>query len=388
MNSYISPENSIVLFLIIVASATFGIYSEHKKWFGKISGIVITMISMSILSISGIIPTSFSSKINVEAYNLVDNYFIPISIPLLLFSSNIIKIVKEGGKLLVAYMIGVVGVIAGSFLAFYLIDLGVESNKTAGVISSSLIGGSINFNATAKALSFEGSPLFSAAIAVDVIATNLYTILIILIPSMSFLTRFFAKHNKANEQDTPKTNEKSYEITLERISVSLLIAFAVAALGEVTAPYLKDILKTDINLNILIITLFSIIAANLFPKQLKVLENTAFVIGLWMMYMFLALIGASADIHQIVQVGPAVLAFFLIILFFHLLLMIAVARLFKLDVYEIVIASAANIMGPSVAAPMAASMNQKKLITPGILVGILGYVIGTFVGVGMAVILA
>jgi uncharacterized membrane protein len=77
----------------------------------------------------------------------------------------------------------------------------------------------------------------------------------------------------------------------------------------------------------------------------------------------------------------------MIIMFFHFIFLISLARLFKLDVYEVIISSAANIMGPSVAAPMAASLGQKKLITPGILVGILGYVIGTFLGVSIAMAL-
>jgi uncharacterized membrane protein len=73
---------------------------------------------------------------------------------------------------------------------------------------------------------------------------------------------------------------------------------------------------------------------------------------------------------------------------FHFVFLLSLAKLFKLDVYEVVISSAANIMGPSVAAPMAASMGQKKLVTPGILVGILGYVIGTFIGVSIALALS
>jgi len=128
-------------------------------------------------------------------------------------------------------------------------------------------------------------------------------------------------------------------------------------------------------------------AANLFPKRLKPLEDTAFSIGLWMMYAFLAVIGAATNLQEVLKVGPNLLLFYLIIMIFHFVFLLLTAKLFKLDVYEVIISSAANIMGPSVAAPMAASLGQKKLVTPGILVGILGYVIGTFVGVSIALIL-
>ena len=106
------------------------------------------------------------------------------------------------------------------------------------------------------------------------------------------------------------------------------------------------------------------------------------------MYIFLAAIGASTNLNDMLHVGPAVLGFYLIIMFFHLVFLVSLAKLFKFDVYEVIVSSAANIMGPSVAAPMAASLGQKKLITPGILVGILGYVIGTFIGVSIAVTLS
>ncbi len=387
MESIIDPSNHIVLFLIISGAAAFGIYSEHKKWFGKLSGILVTMISMSILSMTGVVPVASNPKINVAVYDMVFNYFIPIAIPLLLFSSNITKIIKESGKLLVAYTLGAAGVILGSLIAFYMIDLGADSGKTAGVIAATLIGGSVNFIATAEILNFSTNPLFTATIAVDNLVSNLFTLFLFLVPALTFLSGFYVKKKKNETKVEEKTEEKESPITVERIAVSIFIASLIAGTGAFLSPFLEKLINTELNLSILLITLFSVAAANIFPKHFKALSNTSFSIGLWLMYIFLAVIGAATNLTQIFHIGPSVLLFYTVILVFHFIFMTALAKLFKLDVYEVVIASAANVMGPSVAAPMAASMGQKKLITPGILVGILGYIIGTFIGVSLAVLI-
>ncbi|RKE04905.1 putative membrane protein [Marinifilum flexuosum] len=378
----------MVLFFVVAGAAAFGIYSEHKKWFGKLSGILVTMISMSLLAMAGVVPVASNPNIKVDVYELVFSYFIPISIPMLLFSSNIVKIVKESGKLLVAYILGAIGIVLGCFLAFNIINLGPDSGKTAGVIAATLVGGSVNFIAAAEALNFSTNPLFTATIAVDNFVSNLYTLFLFLTPSLLFLARFFVKPKAENRVEESSAKKAEYPITMERIAVSVFIAAFIAGAGSFVSPYLQSLLNTDINLSILIITVFAVLAANLFPKLLQPLENTAFSVGLWMMYVFLAVIGAATNIQQIFSIGPAVLAFYLTIMVFHFLFLLSLAKLFKLDVYEVVISSAANIMGPSVAAPMAASMGQKKLVTPGILVGILGYVIGTFIGVSIAIYLS
>ncbi|WP_372642690.1 DUF819 domain-containing protein [Ancylomarina sp.] len=389
MDSFISPDSHFILFFIVAGAAAFGIYSEHKKWFGKLSGILVTMISMSILAMLGVLPVASNPNVKVEVYDMVFTYFIPISIPMLLFSSNLLKIVKESGKLLLAYIIGAIGIVLGCFLAFSLIDLGPDEGNTAGVIAATLIGGSVNFIAAAESLNFSTNPMFTATIAVDNLVSNLYTLFLFLTPSLMFLARFFVKPKKENEiENTDQDKKEDYPITMERIAVSVFIAAFIAGAGTFIAPYLERLIQTEINLSILLITLFAVLAANLFPKRLKALENTAFSVGIWMMYIFLAVIGAATNVHQIFEIGPAILGFYLTIMLFHFVFLLALAKLFKLDVYEVVISSAANIMGPSVAAPMAASMGQKKLITPGILVGILGYIIGTFIGVSIAVFLS
>ena len=221
MNSIISPDNHLVLFFIIIAAAAFGIYSEYKKWFGKLSGILVTMISMSILSMIGLTPVASDPKIKVEVYEIVFSYFIPIAIPMLLFSSNIVKIIRESGKLLLAYILGAIGIVIGSFIAYALIDLGKESGETAGVICATLIGGSVNFIAAAEILNFSSNPLFTATIAVDNFIANLYVLFLFLIPSLSFLSRFFVKPKEENKIEQKSENKKTYPITMERIAVSI-----------------------------------------------------------------------------------------------------------------------------------------------------------------------
>ena len=206
---------------------------------------------------------------------------------------------------------------------------------------------------------------------------------------IKFLARFFAKPKAENKEEAVvQEHEKSQPITMERMGLTLVIAVAIAASGAWLGDWLQSVFHTQMDLSILIITLVSVLVANLFPKRLKPLEDTAFSVGLWMMYIFLAAIGAATNMADILHIGPAILGFYLVILFFHLIFLIALAKIFKLDIYEVMISSAANVMGPSVAAPMAASLGQKKLITPGILVGILGYVIGTFIGVSIALALS
>lgn len=385
--SLISPEDNLLLFTVILAAAVIGIWSEYKRWFKKVSGILVTMLLMSVLSMTGVVPVASNSAVKVDVYDLVFNYFIPLAIPMMLMGSNISRILREGGKLLIAFLVGAMGVVLGCFIAFYLIDLGDDSANTAGVIAATLIGGSMNFIATGEILNFSTRPLFSTTIAVDNFVASAYVLLLFAIPTMKFLARFFAKPKEENEIEISSGDDEKYPITLERIAISLLIAAVIATAGNLLSNLIQKIYVTRMSTSILIITVLAVLTANLFPKQLKKLEDTAFSLGLFLMYVFLAVIGATTNLADVLHVGPAVLGFYMIIMFFHLIFLVSLAKLFKFDVYEVIVSSAANIMGPSVAAPMAASLGQKKLITPGILVGILGYVIGTFIGVSVAMAL-
>ena len=56
-------------------------------------------------------------------------------------------------------------------------------------------------------------------------------------------------------------------------------------------------------------------------------------------------------------------------------------KIFRYSIEEVCIASNANIGGPTTAAALAIARGWNQLVVPAMLVGILGYVIGTYYGV-------
>ena len=133
---------------------------------------------------------------------------------------------------------------------------------------------------------------------------------------------------------------------------------------------------------ILIITAIIVLIATLFPKQIGTIKG-ADKIGTMLMQVFFAAIGASANVLVVLKVGPVLFFFAALILLIHLAFILLAGKLFKLDLAEIVIASNANMGGPTTAAAMAVARKWKALVIPAILCGTLGYAIATFIGVGL-----
>ena len=75
--------------------------------------------------------------------------------------------------------------------------------------------------------------------------------------------------------------------------------------------------------------------------------------------------------------------FAIAILTVHLLVILVAGRLLRLDLAEIVIASNANMGGPTSAAAMAVARRWETLVIPAVLCGTLGYATATFIGVAV-----
>ncbi len=150
-NSLIHPDQTLALWAILLSAATIGVWGEKTSWGSKVSGAVITMLVGFFLSNLRIIP------LDAPTYSIVWSFLVPFSIPLLLFNANLARIVRESGSMMVAYLIGSMGTLLGTILAYNLLPLGEQAGKLAGVFCATYIGGSVNFLATAKTLELDGS---------------------------------------------------------------------------------------------------------------------------------------------------------------------------------------------------------------------------------------
>ena len=376
--SLIDPNDSFAVCGALFAIVFFALLAERTRLGRVLSASLISIAAGLLLANLAILPHE------AEAYGFVLGYLVPLAIPLLLFKADVRRIVTETGPTLVAFCAGAVGTLVGAMLGFAIIDVGPETNKIAGVLTASFIGGSVNFVAVSQAVEIADASLISSAVAAQGVVAISYLSLLILAPGFSPLRRFLPTIRHADHE--PATLDESVgadsSIELFDLAAAVSLSLIICAISSALAEFL-DLTR----LWILFVTLFAVAAATAFPRRLRALRGEANA-GMLLIYVFFAVMGARSDIGLLAGTSLSLLAFLAVLLVCHCTLVLVTAKLFRLDLSEALTGSNACALGPSTAAAVAASQKWHGLVTPGILCGILGYVIANFVGVGLSLWLA
>ena len=395
MNTLISTDNTWALLSIMCVSVAIAIWLEQKyAWAAKISGAILALILAISFTNLNIIPT------NSPLYDdVVWGFAVPLAIPLLLLQCNIKKIWKETGRLLIIFLIGAVGSCIGAFIGYFLLKNNIsELNGLAAMMTGSYIGGGINFTALADAFSVSGT-MISATTVADNLVTATSMFLLLSIPAVGFFRKHF-KHPHIDEVESSTDGASAEiaaaaywskkEISLKDIAINFAYASIVVTISRLIAEALGNLIPTgNIMLNIcntflgsqyIWITTISIIVSMAFEKQIEGISGYN-EIGTYLIYLFFFVIGVPASIPMIITNAPLLFVFTLIIALTNMIFCFVFGKLLKFNLEDIVLASNANIGGPTTAVAMAISKGWTKLIGPIMLIGTLGYVIGTYFGI-------
>ena len=374
----IDASHDWALWAVLLSTAAFGLWAEKTRWGARLSGAVIAIGTTFVLSNLGVIPAS------APAYDVVWTYLVPLAIPLLLLNANIKRVLLESGPTLIAFCAGAVGTVLGTFVAFHAVDLGPEGHKLAGIFCATYVGGSINYVATAEALGLRSGELLTAGIAADNLMMTLYFLVLFALPSMGFVRR---RYRDRLSEDKTADARVEYDNTPPPFRlVDISTAFALAAVLCATGYGVADLAGYP-QAAILIVTALAVALATLFPGWLGRLKGGQEG-GTLLMMVFFAALGASANIGIVIEKGAILFVFAALILLVHLAVILLAGRLFKLDLLEVVIASNANMGGPTTSAAMAIARGWGHLVTPAVLCGTFGYAIATFIGTAVGHALA
>lgn len=105
-----------------------------------------------------------------------------------------------------------------------------------------------------------------------------------------------------------------------------------------------------------------------------------FELGILLSFVFFATIAAGANILAMIQIAPLLILLVIILLSVHALITFGLGSLFRFSLPELITASNAAVLGATTAPALAAAKGWRELITPGILVGVFGYALGTVAG--------
>jgi len=109
--------------------------------------------------------------------------------------------------------------------------------------------------------------------------------------------------------------------------------------------------------------------------------------GMFAVYLFLCVIGAFCDIGAMANLGGlgvSLLLFATITVIVHGAIVYGTAWMFKINPVVASVASQANVGGGTSALALARSLGREDLVLPAILIGSLGYAVGTFLGFWVA----
>jgi uncharacterized membrane protein len=387
----------IKVYIILACYIIFPILiiEAFKRWtvVQKIGTVVLAYAVGIIASLCGVfhfadpaIGATFS-----KLQSTVMSVAVPLAIPLMLFNCDFKLWTKSLPKTAWALVTGIVAVIVASISGYFIFRNNVpDIAKVTGMMAGIYTGGTMNFNALGAALNVDRS-VMAIVLAFQMVITTPYIFFLLgggykifrkLLPYKDIT------HKGRMDEDEVETNDvenyrgmfekKNFIGMMKGLGLSVCFLAVGAGLALLITGTLNELVV------ILTITTLSIIAS--FFKKVRELPKT-FELGMFFILIFSVIVASMFDINSVnggsLYIGGFVLWIIGISVSLHLLL----CRIARVSGDLFCVCQVGLLCSPPFVPPIAGAMKNKKVLISGIVVGLVGYAIGTYLGALLAWVL-
>ncbi len=388
--------NVIIITLIYVLSPILIIYLFRKYKIIKQIGTVILAYAVGIImALVGFVPVGDAPDAETMSsiQKWIQNIAVPLAIPLMLFNCDFKLWTKSLPKTIAALLGGVLSIIIAVVSAFFIFrNSGVDNlANIAGMMTGIYTGGTMNFFALGQALNVDPTTI-----------TLAYTFeMLVTFPFIMFLVaggyKFFRWIMPFEDKSTTveSTEIKAFEengienyggMFTKKVFPKLLLSLLISIVFLGIGAGLSLLITGKLNELVIILTITTLAIAASFYKPIRELPKT-FELGMFFILIFSVVVASQFDIYSINTTSMNIFYFILYILITSVVLHIIFSRITKVPGDLFAVAHIGLLCSPPFIPPIVEAMKNKKVLISGIVIGLVGYAIGTYLGVILAEIL-
>lgn len=374
--------------LVFLAAVLVGAEKLTKwKFFKFVPPVVLLYLLTMLLCTVG----AWDMEATKGAYSALKNNILYAMLCLMLLRCDIRKVLKLGPRMLGGFFAASISISIG-FIATYAIMngmLGSEAWKALGALCGSWMGGSGNMVAVQAALHISEADM-GYALVIDSIDYSVWVMF--LLWAITFAPQF----NKWTKASTTTLDEVCARLEQEQkeedkhmnfpgllflIGGSLLVSALSQNAGNAIFEWTKTLIGGNTpwidsaTWTVLVVTIIALVAAVTPVGKIAGAAELSNV----MLYIVIALLASRASLLEMTDAPVWIISGFMI-LAIHGIILVVIAKIFKLDMFTCGVASLANI-GGTASAPVLAASYSGALVPVGVLMALMGYIIGTGGGI-------
>ncbi|MFP6825298.1 MAG: DUF819 family protein [Pseudohongiellaceae bacterium] len=350
------------------------------RWFPSI---VLVMFGSMALYTLGL--WEFTEDVRLAREMVRDN-LIPAMLFLMSLKFNLAVIRKLGVRLIALCLASTLTIMLGFIVTHWIMRdfLGDETPLTFATMSAGWTGGTQNFVAVKEALSVSDEAMTYTLL----MGALCYSIWLVVIIALKPFKSAFDKFLRAEDDgiieilDSLHNLDSNKAIDMPSLILVIGLSLMVATFSNHLAIFIAS--AGIFNEMIWVIIISSVMGMLAAPTALGKIPASDEVSGI-MLYVIVALIGAEVSLGVISE-APMYILSGIIILLIHGSILLLVARLLRINILLVGLASIANI-GSAPSAAVVGAAYGRELVPVAIIMALIGSMIGSFVGLTVAEIL-